>query len=158
MADVITLTQDGRDKLVDELAYREGDLQKQIIERIKVARGFGDLSENSEYDDAKEEQSKNEARIAEIRATLASARVVEDDDALVDGGVSIGCTVTVEDEAGKQTAFTIVGTMETDSLQRRISNESPIGAALIGHVEGDTVSYVAPSGKQRSFRVVKITR
>jgi len=157
MADVITLTQDGRDKLVDELAYREGDLQKQIIERIKVARGFGDLSENSEYDDAKEEQSKNEARIAEIRATLASARVV-DDDALVDVGVSIGCTVTVEDEAGKQAAFTIVGTMETDSLQRRISNESPIGAALIGHVEGDTVSYVAPSGKQRSFRVVKITR
>jgi len=157
MADVITLTQDGRDKLVDELAYREGDLQKQIIERIKVARGFGDLSENSEYDDAKEEQSKNEARIAEIRATLASARVVSDD-ALVDAGVSIGCTVTVEDEKGKQNAFTIVGTMETDSLQHRISNESPIGAALIGHVEGDSVSYLAPSGKQRTFRIVKITR
>ena len=157
MADVITLTQDGRDKLVDELAYREGDLQKQIIESIKVARGFGDLSENSEYDDAKEEQSKNEARIAEIRATLASARVVSDD-ALVDAGVSIGCTVTVEDEKGKQNAFTIVGTMETDSLQHRISNESPIGAALIGHVEGDSVSYLAPSGKQRTFRIVKITR
>ena len=157
MADELTLTQAGRDKLVDELAYREGDLQKEIIERIKTARGFGDLSENSEYDDAKEEQSKNEARINEIRTILATARVVDDETAAADG-VSIGCTVLVADENGKETEFTIVGTTETDSLRHRISNESPIGAALIGSLEGDEVTYAAPSGRTRTYTVKKITR
>ena len=157
MAEELTLTQDGRDKLVDELAYREGDLQKEIIERIKTARGFGDLSENSEYDDAKEEQSKNEARINEIRSILATARVVDDETAAADG-VSIGCSVLVADENGKETEFTIVGTTETDSLRHRISNESPLGTALIGSLEGDEVTYVTPSGKARTYTVKKITR
>ena len=155
----LTLTAEGREKLVEELAYREGDLAKEIVERIKTARGFGDLSENSEFDDAKDEQAKNEARIAEIRKILATARVADDAEAATTAdGVSIGCTVTVADEKGAESVFTIVGTMETDSLHKRISNESPIGAALIGAIEGETVEYATPSGKTRSFKVVKIER
>ena len=98
----ITLTAEGRQKLVDELAYREGELRDEIVERLKEARSFGDLSENSEYDAAKEEQSQNESKIAEIRQTLSVARVVED---AQHGGirVSIGTTVELEDERGKKT-------------------------------------------------------
>lgn len=120
----ITLTAEGRQKLVDELAYREGELRDEIVERLKEARSFGDLSENSEYDAAKEEQSQNESKIAEIRQTLSVARVVAD---AQHGGirVSIGTTVELEDDRGKKTKFTIVGTTETNSLEHKISNESP---------------------------------
>jgi transcription elongation factor GreA len=155
----IILTPEGRDKLVDELAYREGEKDAEIIERIKVARDFGDLSENSEYDDAKEEQSKNASRIAEIRKILATATVSADA-----GGTkrsmeaSIGCTITLEDAKGKKIEFTLVGTTETNSLEHRISNESPVGAAVIGHKKGETFEVVTPSGKTNSYKVIKITR
>jgi len=153
----ITLTAEGRQKLVDELAYREGELRDEIVERLKEARSFGDLSENSEYDAAKEEQSQNESKIAEIRQTLSVARVVED--AQHDGiRVSIGTTVELEDERGKKTKFTIVGTTETNSLEHKISNESPVGSALIGHVKGDTVEIITPAGKTRTYTIMSITR
>ena len=153
----IILTPEGRQKLVDELEWREGEKHDEIVERIKEARGFGDLSENAEYDAAKEEQSQNESRVNEIRHILATAKVVESgsDSHL---SVSIGTTVKVEDERGKQSDFTIVGTTETDSLNHRISNESPMGAALIGHVVGDTVSYTTPMGKVREYKVLDIER
>lgn len=153
----ITLTAEGRQKLVDELAYREGELRDEIVERLKEARSFGDLSENSEYDAAKEEQSQNESKIAEIRQTLSVARVVED---AQHGGirVSIGTTVELEDERGKKTKFTIVGTTETNSLEHKISNESPVGHAIIGHGEGDSVEVVTPSGKTRVYTIAKIAR
>ena len=153
----ITLTAEGRQKLVDELAYREGELRDEIVERLKEARSFGDLSENSEYDAAKEEQSQNESKIAEIRQTLSVARVVED---AQHGGirVSIGTTVELEDERGKKTKFTIVGTTETNSLEHRISNESPMGAALIGRKKGEEVEFVTPSGKTKKYTIVGITR
>ena len=122
----IILTPEGRQKLVEELEYREGEKHDEIVERIKEARGFGDLSENAEYDAAKEEQSQNESRVNEIRQILATAKVVEaSDDAHI--SVSIGTTVEVEDKKGK-TSFTIVGTTETDSINHRISNESPLGS------------------------------
>ncbi|MDO4850018.1 MAG: transcription elongation factor GreA [Coriobacteriia bacterium] len=159
MADAknIVLTPEGRQKLVEELAYREGEKHDEIVERIKEARGFGDLSENSEYDAAKEEQSHNESRINEIRQILASAKVVAAGD-VRDLAVSIGTTVELEDAKGKKTAFTIVGTTETNSLEHKISNESPVGAALIGHKKGDEVEVVAPSGKSRTYTITGITR
>lgn len=153
----ITLTAEGRQKLVDELAYREGELRDEIVERLKEARSFGDLLENSEYDAAKEEQSQNESKIAEIRQTLSVARVVED---AQHGGirVSIGTTVELEDERGKKTKFTIVGTTETNSLEHKISNESPAGQALIGCGKGDQVEFTTPAGKTKSYTIVSITR
>ncbi|MCR9035784.1 transcription elongation factor GreA [Tractidigestivibacter montrealensis] len=153
----ITLTAEGRQKLVDELAYREGELRDEIVERLKEARSFGDLSENSEYDAAKEEQSQNESKIAEIRQTLSVARVVAD---AQHGGirVSIGTTVELEDDRGKKTKFTIVGTTETNSLEHKISNESPAGQALIGCGKGDQVEFTTPAGKTKSYTIVNITR
>ena len=153
----IILTPEGRQKLVDELAWREGEHEAEIIERIKVARDFGDLSENSEYDDAKEEQSKNASRVAEIRKILSTAKI--------SGGaghalaVSIGCTVEIEEEGkGKKVAFTIVGTTETNSLEHKISNESPVGSALMGHAQGDAVQVTSPSGATRTYIITKISR
>ncbi len=153
----IVLTPEGRQKLVEELAYREGEKHDEIVERIKEARGFGDLSENSEYDAAKEEQSHNESRINEIRQILATATVAAAGSTR-DLAVSIGTTVDLEDAKGKVTSFTIVGTTETNSLEHKISNESPVGAALIGHKKGDTVEVTSPSGKSRSYTITGITR
>ncbi len=150
------LTSEGRQKLVDELAWREGDLTKEIVERIKAARDFGDLSENSEYDDAREEQAKNAARIAEIRAILANAKEAEDTGHTFT--VSLGCVVELVDENGEVSEVTIVGSTETDSLRHRISNESPIGRAIINHAEGETVEVQLPSGKTRTYTITKISR
>ena len=150
----IELTAEGRQKLVDELAYREGEKHDEIVERIKEARGFGDLSENSEYDAAK--QSKNESRINEIRQILSVATVVEGSGHTLT--VSIGTTVELEDEKGKKSTFSIVGTTETNSLEHRISVESPVGAALVGHEKGDKIEVVAPSGKTRKYTITGISR
>lgn len=154
-ASQIVLTAEGRKKLVEELAYLEGEKSKEIVEHIKEARAFGDLSENAEYDAAKEEQAKNAARIAEIRATLANAK-----DAVAGASmtVSIGSTVTLIDEEGEAADFTLVGTTETNSLQHKISNESPVGRAIIGHAEGESVEVVTPSGKRRVYTIAKISR
>ena len=152
----IVLTAEGRQKLVDELEWREGEKSKEIVERIKTARDFGDLSENSEYDDAKEEQAKNAARIAEIQAILANAQDADDlGHSLV---VSIGCTVSLVDGDGVAMDVTLVGTTETNSLEHKISNESPVGRAIIGRAEGETVEVTAPSGRTRTYTITKITR
>ena len=152
----IELTPEGRQRLVEELAYREGEKHDEIVERIKEARGFGDLSENSEYDAAKEEEARNASRINEIRQILSIATVVEAGSGELT--VSIGTTVELEDEKGAKTSFTIVGTTETNSLEHKISNESPVGAALVGHKEGDKIEVVAPSGRSRSYTITAISR
>ena len=154
-ASEIVLTADGRQKLIEELEWREGEKSKEIIEHIKEARAFGDLSENAEYDAAKEEQSKNAARIAEIQAILANAQTAVDGANLT---VSIGSTVTLVDAEGEAADFTIVGTTETNSLEHKISNESPVGRAIIGHSEGETVEVATPSGKTRVYTIAKIVR
>ena len=151
----IVQTAEGRKKLEEELAYLEGEKSREIVESIKEARAFGDLSENAEYDAAKEEQAKTAARIAEIRATLANAR---DAVAGASMAVSIGSTVTLVDGEGEAADFTLVGTTETNSLEHKISNESPVGRAIIGHVEGETVEVVTPSGKRRMYTIAKISR
>lgn len=151
------LTPDDHKKLLEELEWREGDKDREIVEQIREARGFGDLSENAEFEAAKEEQAQNAARIAEIRMILNNA-VITEDTGKRKSIVSIGSTVEVEDAKGKKQTFTIVGTTGTNSLDGRISNESPIGEALIGAKKGDTVEFVTPSGKKRSLKVVKISR
>lgn len=154
-ASQIVLTAEGRQKLVEELAWREGDYAKEIVEDIKEARAFGDLSENSEYDAAKDKQAQNAARIAEIQAILANAQIAASTGDLT---VSIGSTVTLVDPNGELMDVTLVGTTETNSLEHKISNESPVGHAIIGHGEGDSVEVVTPSGKSRIYTIAKIAR
>lgn len=154
-ASQIVLTAEGRQKLVEELAWREGDYAKEIVEDIKEARAFGDLSENSEYDAAKDKQAQNAARIAEIQAILANAQIAASTGDLT---VSIGSTVTLVDPNGELIEVTLVGTTETNSLEHKISNESPVGHAIIGHGEGNSVEVVTPSGKTRVYTIAKIAR
>lgn len=154
-ASQIVLTAEGRQKLVEELAWREGDYAKEIVEDIKEARAFGDLSENSEYDAAKDKQAQNAARIAEIQAILANAQIAASTGDLT---VSIGSTVTLVDPNGELIEVTLVGTTETNSLEHKISNESSVGHAIIGHGEGDSVEVVTPSGKTRVYTIAKIAR
>lgn len=154
-ASQIVLTAEGRQKLVEELAWRGGDYAKEIVEDIKEARAFGDLSENSEYDAAKDKQAQNAARIAEIQAILANAQIAASTGDLT---VSIGSTVTLVDPNGELMDVTLVGTTETNSLEHKISNESPVGHAIIGHGEGDSVEVVTPSGKTRVYTIAKIAR
>lgn len=147
------LTQEGKEKLEEELHYLETVKRAEIGERIKVAREFGDISENSEYDDAKNEQGMMEARIAEIGHILAEATVVNTPKR--SNSVHIGSTVTVN-MGGKERAFTIVGGAESDIQSGKISNESPVGAALLGHKKGDHVETTGPTGRKIEMEILAI--
>ena len=148
----IILTREGRERLEQELEERKGARRDEIIERLKEARGVGDLSENAEYDAAREDQARNESRINDIEQILAVARIADGDDK----SVSIGSKVEIEDERGRKLTFQIVGTTQTDSLHHLISNESPAGRAMIGHVVGDRVSFTIPSGKVCEYVITNI--
>lgn len=147
------LTKEGREKLEEELHYLETEKRAEIGERIKVAREFGDISENSEYDDAKNEQGMMEARIAEITRILSEATVVTTPKRSTK--VNVGSTVTV-DMGGKERVFTIVGAAESDTAAGRISNESPVGQALLGHKKGEKVLAVGPTGRETEMEILKI--
>ena len=151
--DNFILTPEGREKLEEELHYLETEKRAEIGERIKVAREFGDISENSEYDDAKNEQGMVEARIAEITHILSEATVVTTPKR--SNKVNIGSTVTV-DMGGRERVFTIVGAAESDVADGKISNESPVGAALIGHKKGDHVETTGPTGRTIEMDILKI--
>ena len=152
------MSQERLDAIKEELYYLETVREKEIAELIKEARSFGDLSENAEYDAAREAQAKNEARINELRHILATAK---DADTIVttEGGLvaSVGTDVTLKDARGKSSTFSIVGTTDTDSLRFRISNESPLGASIIGHVAGDQIAFVTPSGAVREYTIVDVS-
>lgn len=147
------LTQEGKEKLEEELHYLETEKRAEIGERIKVAREFGDISENSEYDDAKNEQGMMEARIAEISRILSEATVVNTPKR--SNKVNIGSTVTVN-MGGRERVFTIVGGAESDVAAGKISNESPVGSALFGHKKGDTIEATGPTGKDITMEILKI--
>lgn len=147
------LTPEGREKLEEELHYLETEKRAEIGERIKVAREFGDISENSEYDDAKNEQGMMEARIAEITRILAEATVVSTPKRSTK--VNIGATVTVN-MSGKERVLTIVGGAESDAASGKVSNESPVGAALLGHKKGEIVTVVGPTGRESQLEILKI--
>ncbi|NBD28049.1 transcription elongation factor GreA [Paenibacillus glycinis] len=142
----IILTQDGLNKLEDELENLKSVKRREVAERIKVAIGYGDISENSEYEDAKNEQAFIEGRIITLEKMLRNARIINNDEIHVDM-VSIGSIVTVEDlEFGDTMEYTIVGTAESDPLQNKISNESPVGKAILGKIKGTTVEVSVPAG------------
>ncbi len=148
------LTQEGKEKLEEERTYLETVRRAEVGERIRVAREFGDISENSEYDDAKNEQGMLEARIAEINHILAEATVVATPRRPTK--VNIGSTVTVLMN-GEEKVFTIVGAAESDVRAGKISNESAVGAALLGHKKDDEVTAVGPTGREISMKVIKIS-
>ena len=145
------LTQEGKDKLEEELHFLETEKRAEIGERIKVAREFGDISENSEYEDAKNEQGMMEARIAEISRILSEATVVNTPKR--SNSVHIGSTVTV-DMGGRERVFTIVGGAESDAAAGKISNESPVGSVLLGHKKGDVVETTGPTGRKITMTVL----
>lgn len=155
MAKEVVVTREGYNKLEQELENLRTVKRKEVADKIKVARGYGDLSENAEYDAAKEDQARNAARIAEIRATLANAQDAVAGSSMI---VSIGSVVTLIDGEGEASDFTIVGTTETNVLEHKISNESPVGRAIIGHGEGESVEVVLANGKTRVYTIAKISR
>jgi transcription elongation factor GreA len=127
-----------------------------VAERIKEAREFGDISENSEYDDAKNEQMMLEQRIAQLEERLRSAQVVDPKDISTDA-VQVGSIVSVKDEkTGKSQKFAIVGSAEANPSENKLSNESPVGRALIGHKRNDVVSVQVPRGPARKLKITKI--
>ncbi len=153
----IVLTTDGYAKLEEELKYLKGPKKMEVAERIKIAREFGDLSENSEYDDAKNEQALLEARIQEIEAMLRVAKVVDDGDVST-RRVGIGTQVTVYDyEYDEEITYGIVGATEVDMKNNKISNESPVGKALIGAKKGDEVEVETPGGVMK-YKVLSIKK
>ena len=154
----VILTPEGLEKLKNEIEVLSTEKRREVAERIKEAREFGDISENSEYDDAKNEQMMLEARIASLEEKLRSATVIDQSE-LDTNVVRVGVTVEVDDaDSGKSDSFTIVGSTEADTSAspKRLSNESPVGKALLGHKKGDTVEVHLPSGKVRRLTVSKI--
>jgi len=151
----VILTEEGYAKLQDEIEYLTTTKRREVADRIKTAREFGDISENSEYDDAKNEQAHVESRILQIEHQLRNARIVDTHDVATDV-VGIGTKVTVRTTADKKTkSFALVGSAEADPVNDRLSNESPIGKALMGRKKGDKVTVATPRG-QVEYQVVKI--
>lgn len=152
----IALTAEGQSKLEDELKHLETVRRREVGERIKEAKEFGDISENSEYDDAKNEQAWVESRIIEITQILARATII--DAPKKSDKVTLGSKVSLESEAGVKHTYQVVGSAEADPNADKISNESPVGAAILGHKKGDTVSVTTPSGKVIKYTIRTITR
>lgn len=157
LAKAIKVTDDGLKKLQDELEYLKTEGRKDIAEKIKVARGYGDLSENSEYDDAKNEQAKIEARIVELEAMLKNVEIIKD----IKGAaktVVVGVKVKVYDEEfDEEEEYHVVGSTEADPVSNKISDESPVGRALLGHKVGDIVTVEAPAGEIK-LKIIKISK
>ena len=142
------MSQERYDALKAELQYLETDKAKEVSEQIKEARSFGDLSENSEYDEAKTEQGKLYSKIAEIKNLIDNAEIVEKiDTGAVKGTVTLGSVVKVRDlDEGYEDEYTIVGSQEADPMAGRVSDDSPFGRGLYGHVAGDKIDVDAPAG------------
>ncbi|MDQ7861966.1 transcription elongation factor GreA [Peribacillus frigoritolerans] len=149
------MTKEGKLKLEQELEQLKTVKRKEVVERIKIARSFGDLSENSEYDSAKEEQAFVEGRITTIENMIRNAKIIEGNDSNTDT-VSLGKSVTfVELPNGDEETYSIVGSVEADPFEGKISNDSPIAKSLIGKRVGDKVSIMTPGGEM-SVKIVSI--
>ena len=156
MAKDIILTPEGLDKLQGELEFLQTEKRREVAERIKEAREFGDISENSEYDDAKNEQAMLEQRIAQLEDKLRAAQVIDAKDLSTDV-VQVGSVVHVKDEkTGKSVKYAIVGSAEARPMENKLSNESPVGKALIGHKRNEVVSVQVPRGPARKLKITKI--
>jgi transcription elongation factor GreA len=151
----VILTPEGFEKLTDEIRYLSNDRRREVAERIRVAREFGEIAENAEYDTAKNEQAYLEARIAMLEERLAHARVVTKKE-IKSGEVSIGTKVRLRDVgANKTVEYHIVGSAEADPAENKLSNESPVGKAIMGRKKGETVEVAAPRGKLK-FKIMDI--
>ena len=153
----VLLTQEGYDNLEKELEYLKTEKRTEISERIKVALGFGDLSENSEYDEAKNAQAQNEIKIAELENKLRYARIIDESE-IDTKSVQVGNTVKILDmEFDEEVEYTIVGSTEVDLAQNKISNESPIGKALLGAKKNQVVEAQTPGGVAK-YKVLAIKK
>lgn len=151
------MTYEGIKKLEEELEYLKTVRRKEITEKIKVALGYGDLSENSEYDEAKNDQAFNEGRIIQLENMLKNAVVIDESEIPTDK-VSVGSIVKVMDyEFDEEVEYAIVGSAEADPMNFKISNESPVGSALLGKKVGDVVEVTVPSGVSK-FEILEIRR
>ena len=151
----VILTAQGHKKLQQEIQYLSTEKRREVAERIRVAREFGDIAENAEYDDAKNEQAHLEARIAMLEERLKNARVVTKRE-IKSGEVSIGTKVRLKDMAANQTVeYHIVGSAEADPAEQKLSNESPVGKAIMGRKKGEIVEVAAPRGKMK-FKIMDI--
>ena len=146
MAKQQTVTESGYKKMKEELDYLINVKRKEAAENVGIARGFGDLSENSEYDEAKNEQAEIEGKIAQLEATLENAIVLDDSELSTDK-IGVGNVVVVHNiEDGEETEYKIVSTAESDPIEGRISDDSPLGKALLGHRKGDSINVETPVG------------
>jgi transcription elongation factor GreA len=150
----VILTPEGMANLKAELDEMTTRRRREVAQRIKEAREFGDISENAEYDDAKNEQAMLEARIASLEDKLRSATVI-DSSAITNDVVGVGSVVHVKDEKGKSVKYTLVGSAEADPAEMKLSNESPVGKALVGRKRGEEVTITTPRGK-RKLKITKI--
>ncbi len=152
----IALTPEGQLKLEEELKHLETVRRREVGERIKEAKEFGDISENSEYDDAKNEQAWVESRIIEVTQILAHATII--DAPKKSDKVTLGSKVELKSSAGTTHVYQVVGSAEADPAHDKISNESPVGQAILGHKKGESVQVTTPSGKVIEYTIVSITR
>ncbi len=149
------MTQEGKEKLEKELHHLKTEKRQEVVERIKVARGFGDLSENSEYDAAKDEQAFVESRIAAVEKMIRNAVIIENDNDNPNM-VSLGKSVTfVELPEGDEETYQIVGSAEADPFEGKISNDSPMAKSLLGHEIGEKITVVTPGGEM-NVKIVKV--
>ncbi len=154
MKDVL-LTPEGYEKLKQEIEFLRGDKRREIADRIRVAREFGDIAENAEYDDAKNEQAMLEHKIAQLEERLLNAKVIDKGD-IDTSVVSIGATVRLKDVDANQTVeYHIVGSAEANPSEQKLSNESPVGKAIMGRKKGETVEVTAPRGALK-FKILDI--
>jgi transcription elongation factor GreA len=151
----VILTADGYKKLQQEIDVLRNDKRREVAERIRVAREFGDIAENAEYDDAKNEQAMLEHKIAQLEERVLSARVITKKEISKDS-VSVGAHVRLRDmQANKTFEYHIVGSAEANPAENKLSNESPVGKAIIGHKKGDVVEVTAPRGSLK-FKILEI--
>ena len=156
MARETVLTPQGLKELKAKIDFLSRDRRREVAERIKEAREFGDISENSEYDDAKNEQAMLEKQISDLEEKLRNARVITAKDVDTDV-VSVGATVHVKDQkSGKSQKFKLVGAAEADPAEHKLSNESPIGKALVGAKKNEIVTVETPRGPKKKLKVTKI--
>jgi|SRR5438270_1889698 len=152
----VVLTKQGLAELKEKIEYLSTQRRREVAERIKEAREFGDISENSEYDDAKNEQAMLERQIAELEDKLRSASVI-DEKTVTNDVVAVGVTVHVKDQkTDKSVKYKIVGAPEANPSENKLSNESPVGKALLGKKRGETVSVPVPRGPARKLKITKI--
>ncbi|MGV8082127.1 MAG: transcription elongation factor GreA [Coriobacteriia bacterium] len=154
----IALTAEGQTKLEEELRHLETVRRREVGERIKEAKEFGDISENSEYDDAKNEQAWVESRIVEITQILAHATIIDEPKNKHPERVTLGSLVELESSSGNRNTFRVVGSAEADPANNKISNESPVGQAIMGCKKGEVVDVNTPSGKVITYTILSIAR